>query len=199
MKTYPSIIGSKYPNDKCIAFKKYDGSNLRWEWRRKKGFFKFGTRTRLFDESDEIFGEAIKIFFETYAEKLEKIFIDKKLQDPITSFTEFFGPKSFAGIHDPTDKKELVLFDVCIYKKGLIDPVSFIKIFDKIKIAEVIYTGNLNEKFVQDVRNSLYPVIEGVVCKGGKGHKLWMRKIKTYKYLELLKERFSGDWTKYWE
>lgn len=105
MKTYPSIEGSKYPNSKCIAFKKYDGSNLRWEWRRKRGFFKFGTRTRLFDESDEVFGESIKIFFNTYAEDLEKIFIDSRMAEPITSFTEFFGPSSFAGLHEPGEKK----------------------------------------------------------------------------------------------
>jgi len=113
MKQYPSILGiSNCPNSKCIAFKKYDGSNLRWEWRRKKGFYKYGTRTRLFDTSDEIFGKAIQLFFDIYAEYLEKIFIDNRLAEPITSFTEFFGTNSFAGLHDPKDDMKLMLFDV---------------------------------------------------------------------------------------
>ena len=67
MKQYPEISGSnKAPiGAQCLAFVKYDGSNLRWEWSPKKGWYKFGTRTRLFDHTDEIFGEAIPLFQDT--------------------------------------------------------------------------------------------------------------------------------------
>jgi len=198
MKQYPSILGiSKHPTSKCIAFKKYDGSNLRWEWCRKKGFYKYGTRNHLFDTTDEIFGKAIPLFYSTYVKSLEKIFVDNRLMEPITVFTEFFGAKSFAGLHDPEDEQELILFDVWIYKKGLIDPKTFIKIFNKIKKAEIIYSGNLNKEFIQDIKHGKYPVTEGVVCKGGKEKGLWMRKIKTDAYIQKLKDTFHSKWKQY--
>jgi len=57
-------------------------------------------------------------------------------------------------------------------------------------------TGN----FTQGVRDGKYPVDEGVVCKGGEDHKLWMVKIKTTDYLKRLKEVFQGnEWKNYWE
>lgn len=57
MKDYPSIPGSsKAPQLPCIAFKKYDGSNIRAEWSKKRGWYKFGTRTQLIDKTDLVFG-----------------------------------------------------------------------------------------------------------------------------------------------
>jgi hypothetical protein len=97
MKEYPSIEGpSKAPRDQCIAFFKYDGSNLRFEWQRKKGWCKFGTRHCLFDESHEVFGEAIKLFNETIAIKIDPI-LRKEYRDAqiITVYCEFFGKQSF--------------------------------------------------------------------------------------------------------
>lgn len=202
MKTYPSILGcdKNTPNSKCIAFYKYDGSNLRWEWSKKRGWYKFGTRNRLFDSTDEIFGEAISIFQNTYANDIERILIDSFRTESAIAFTEFLGPSSFAGLHIKDEPKELILFDISIYKKGLLSPVEFIKEFKSIKTAEVIYTGNLNQPFIQSVReNTDGKLNEGVVCKGGEGHKLWMRKIKTNSYLEKLKNRMPNDWQNYWE
>ena len=44
MKEYPKIPNSKdFPLGQCITFEKYDGSNIRAEWTKKKGFHKFGT------------------------------------------------------------------------------------------------------------------------------------------------------------
>ena len=48
----------------CIAFDKLDGQNVRFEWTKKRGWFKFGMRRRLFDESDVEFGRSILVFFE---------------------------------------------------------------------------------------------------------------------------------------
>lgn len=201
MKLYPSITGSsKAPKQFCIAFYKYDGSNIRAEWNRKTGWSKFGTRKRLFDESDPDFGSVIPLFRETMAKGLEDIFRKKYRDDHnITVFMEFFGPNSFAGQHDPKDNKRLVLIDVSLYKKGLISPREFIKSFKDVDSAEVIYEGNLNESFIDDVRNGKYPVFEGVICKGGSGHDLWMCKIKTNSYLKRLKEVFNSNWKDYWE
>jgi len=205
MKQYPSIPGpyhkSKSPLGKpCIAFNKYDGSNLRWEWTKKRGWHKFGTRTRLFDETDEDLGEAIPLFFDRYAEPIEKIIVDtygKKHQKAIV-FTEFFGKQSFAGLHRPNDPKQLILIDVNIHRKGIISPREFIKVFCNLPFsADVVYDGNFNRSFIRIVRESL-TLFEGVVAKGGEGHKLWMTKVKTNHYKELLKNKFE-NWMDFWE
>lgn len=205
MKSYPSINGSSgAPNDQCIAFYKYDGSNLRFEWTRKRGWHLFGTRKRLFDESDTEFGAAIPLFKATLAADLETI-IKKEYRDSqeVVVFCEYFGDLSFAGQHKAHDKtKKLVLIDVDIHKKGFVSPREFVNNFCKKlgdKAAQVVYEGNLNASFIEDVRNGKYPVWEGVVCKGGSGHKIWRCKIKTAAYLQKLKEVYADNWESYWE
>lgn len=203
MNEYPSILGpNKAPSLPCLAFYKYDGSNLRWEWSRKRGWNKFGTRKHLFDETDAVFGPAIPIFMDKYADAIEKVIKDSKQYrnaEYITAFTEFFGPNSFAGQHNPSDKKELVLFDLQVHKRGILDPRTFIKTFGHLDTAKVVYEGNLNASFIDDVKNSKYDLNEGVVCKGGTGHGLWMRKIKTLVYLQKLKGKYGDHWEQHWE
>ena len=62
MKTYPTIryFESNDLGKKIIAFNKLDGSNIRAEWNKKRGLYKFGSRTRLISESDSL-GEAISL------------------------------------------------------------------------------------------------------------------------------------------
>ncbi len=199
MKQYPTILPSdKAPIGKqCIAFVKYDGSNLRWEWSPKRGWYKYGTRTRLFNETDEIFGEAIPIFQDTLGPEIARRIkdIERSVQSAIV-FTEFFGPNSFTGLHEPSDKKELKLFDVNLYKRGIMGPRDFVKNFGDLSFAaEVVYQGNLTSEFIKDVRDGKYPVVEGVVAKGDD----FMVKIKTTKYLEKLKEVYVCGWKNYWE
>ena len=202
MKQYPEIQGpSKAPRKDCIAFYKYDGSNLRWEWSKKRGWYKFGTRHRLFDESDPLYGQAIPIFTEQLAPEIERVLKDEYRKfDRVIVFTEFFGPSSFAGQHLEQEPKELKLFDVNIHKKGLISPRDFVKEFGHLSFAaEVVYEGKLNDSFVNDVREGRYSVDEGVVCKGGSGHKLWMAKIKTNAYRERLRQVYEDRWKDFWE
>jgi len=213
MKLYPKIPGSnKIPNKPCIAFEKYDGSNLRFEWSKKRGFYKFGTRRRLFDESDPYLGKSVPIFMKTYSENLTKILVDNKRfrgAENVIVFAEFFGKESFAGQHkldDPT--LELILFDVSVHKFGFLGPRDFINIFEDIKIARKIYEGKPNGQFLENVRNGKFDVprngewdiMEGAVCKGGSGGTdLWMAKVKTYKYMEKLKEVYKDKWKEYFE
>jgi hypothetical protein len=222
MKKYPMIAGvndsNEYIGMPCVAFRKYDGSNLRFEWDVKKGWHLFGTRYRLFDKNDRDFGIAIDLFLQKYGSDVEKIFRKEKRfrgVKNIVCFCEFFGPYSFAGQHDPShpaimmggcngdnNPKNLVMFDVSIHKKGILGPNEFLDIFGNIDVAEVIYRGEFNYKLIKRVRNGEYSVFEGVVCKGIKGnspHGLWMVKIKTLKYLNELKRRFSDDWLFHWE
>lgn len=202
MKSYPTILGpNKAPRKPCIAFYKYDGSNLRWEWSKKRGWYKFGTRRHLFDHTDPDFGCAIPLFLEQLAPELDAVFKDQyRYVKNVVVFTEFFGPGSFAGQHVEGAPKELRLIDVNIYKQGIMGPREFLKSFGHLPFtAEVVYEGNLNAQFIEDIWNSRYDVDEGVVCKGGKGHKLWMRKVKTEAYKKKLKEFHGERWEEFWE
>ena len=214
MKEYPSIPNSsKAPRQPCFGFVKYDGSNIRMEWSKKQGWYKFGTRTQLLDAGHPVFGRVIPIFMEKYADDLVKVFQSSKVfrgVDTFTIFGEFFGEKSFAGMHFPDDQKwDYVLFDVNPYKKGILSPKIFLAEFGHLKVAELVYQGNLNEPLIESVRESKFDctskyeiktgVPEGIICKGGEKHKLWMTKIKTSEYREALKKRYRNDWEKYWE
>jgi len=204
MKEYPSIDGPNGDFGKpCLAFYKHDGSNLRFEWSPKNKWSKFGTRTRLFDKSDPVFGPAIDIFMATQAEGIEKVIRDTKEfrnNERVTAYCEFVGPKSFAGIHDlepDNNPMQTILFDLNFHKKGILGPRDFLNYFGHLNIAQLIYDGPFNQTFINDVREGKYDLNEGVIAKGGRGHDLWMRKVKTNAYLEKLKAVFKGEWEKY--
>lgn len=213
MKEYPKTFGfnQKLVNKPCFAFYKYDGSNLRFEYNRKqKKWYKFGTRRHLFLENDPEYGEALPVFFKKYADGLAKVFHDTKAwknSEYMIVFGEYFGPHSFSGKHDPktlnvesNSPKDVVLFDVNIHRKGLLGPEDFIRFFSHLPIAELVYNGPLTEEFFQEIRSgNKYTLNEGVMCKGGSGHDLWMCKIKTLAYLKRLKETFFEQWHEFWE
>lgn len=195
MLQYQSIQGWRTApiGKSCIAFYKYDGSNLRWEWNPKRGWVKYGTRRQLFDANTPLYNQAIELFHDTMGtEIVERVceYAGRKVER-ITAFTEFYGDNSFAGTHDFDEQKTLTLFDVSVYKKGLIPPRQFIDLFGQYEwCAQVVYTGNMSHQFIQDVRAGLYPVYEGVICKGDD----WSAKIKTLEYLERLKQTAPSRW-----
>lgn len=191
MKTYPSIV--KFPMEfHAHVFDKLDGSNLRFEWSRKPGWYKFGTRNRLFDESDEVFGEAIPLFMSTLAEPLAKIAYNNKWGN-IVAFAEFWGPNSLGGLHNPSDEKRLTLFDVNIHKKGLLGPVDFRKNFEGV-VDTPKYLGKYcwNKNFLNCVRNCEIEGItfEGVVGKAIVKNRLVMAKAKTNVWIDEIRSRF---------
>lgn len=200
MLQYPSIPGSKLApiGKKCIAFYKYDGSNLRWEWNPKRGWNKYGTRRQLFDANTELYNQAIEPFLDEIGPAVAdavKHFFGRKVER-ITAFTEFFGPSSFAGSHDFDEPKQLKLFDVFTFKQGFIPPKQFVKLFSHQEWgAKVVYDGNLNAQFIQDIRESKFDVDEGVICKGDD----FTVKIKTIKYLDKLKNGFGDKWEEFAE
>jgi hypothetical protein len=214
MLHYPKIPGSRHcPDGRCVAFEKYDGTNLHWEWEREFGWHSFGTRrdeftlTRIgieqFVQAHAHLSECVEVFRAHLADGIEKVFIDVARYREFTSlkvFTEFFGPNSFAGLHKADEPKQLVLFDVMAETFGFIGPESFVADFGHLGSARVVYRGKLTGKFCDDVRQGRYDVAEGVVGKGGRGGAdLWMVKIKTYAYLERLKAAFADKWEQYWE
>jgi len=213
MKHYPSInSASKAPREPCIGFVKYDGTNFRAEWSRKRGWYKFGVRNRLIDENEDIYGPSIPLFLNKYSDELVKVFkAHKKIKtcQSVIVYGEFFGTKSFAGSHMPCEDWDVVLFDVNPHKQGFISPREFVDEFGHLNVAEVIYQGDLTDQFIENVRNSdldfeskykvKTEVPEGVIVKGGSGHRLWMAKVKSLAYKEALKKRYEADWIKFWE
>lgn len=202
MLQYPSIEGyssaKAHLGKDCIAFYKYDGSNLRWEWSPKQSWHKFGTRKQMFDASTRPWNQAIPLFMDTIASDLEyrvKQLVGKKVER-ITAFTEYFGPSSFAGQHDWDEPKQLILFDVSTYKKGFIRPQQFVELFGKTGYgAQPIYKGRFTEELKQDVLLGRLAVNEGVIVKGTTDE--FTVKLKTASWYARLKERFAEDWEQY--
>lgn len=213
MKEYPSIDGpSSGRHLPCYGFVKYDGSNMRFEWSKKRGWYKFGTRKEMIDINHPIFGEGIEVFLNKYGDELPKVFKNEKTFRGVRNFIvygEYFGSESFAGSHKPNDPKDLVLFDVNPITKGFLGPKEFLDMFGHLPVAEVVFQGNFGPALQESVRKetidleskyeikSIIP--EGIICKGGRGHKLWRCKVKTERYKEALKVLYEADWEKYWE
>ena len=204
METYPSIssYAEKRLQSHCFAFYKYDGSNLRFEWNKKSGWSKFGTRSQLFDESNEEYGPAIAIFREKFSSDLEDIFRSEYPKSRrMTVFCEFFGPNSFVGQHpDGPEDMELKLIDVKVYKKGFVSPKEFVDLFcERLgdRAARLVYEGPLDEDFVRGVQENRYDLNEGVICKGGSGHGIWRCKIKTNAYKDKLAQKYGVKWRDY--
>lgn len=205
MKSYPSI---DYWNrgifgENIYAFDKLDGSNIRVEWSRKRykkcktesAFYKFGTRNNMINR-DNFYGDAIDIFFEKYADDIQKVFLENKKYrhaDKVTFFLEYFGQSSFAGWHDNNEEKDLLLFDIFISRRDFVAPKDFVKDFGHLHIPQVVYQGTYNKEFVEDVKNGVYDVDEGVVVKGCQivksKPKVWMVKVKTNQWLDRVKNK----------
>lgn len=207
---YPKIPGSRNsPTGQCIAFEKYDGTNLHWVWDRVLGWCMFGTRRTQYDLDETGVAEfqsmhiecafAPELFLADWAGRLQTIFRTHSnyRANQIVVFTEFFGEQSFAGKHLADDPKQLVLFDVSINGE-MVDSASFVRDFDTLNIARVVYRGRLTGKFIHEVREGKYNVNEGVVCKSANDNS-WMIKVKTNEYMTRLKASFQEDWESYWE
>ena len=197
MKSYPSIprsTGQDFQEFDAYVFDKLDGSNLRFEWARKSGWYKHGTRTRLFDESDPVFGGAPAIFRQTLSEPLEKVAKDQRW-DRMIVFVEFWGARSLGGLHEPDDEKRLTLFDVNPHKKGILGPREFLKLFSTLDIPKFLGTKRWTRGFVDMVRHGQVEGItdEGVVGKAGDGHSLVMAKAKTQAWIDKILARYGEE------
>lgn len=198
MKDYPSIpasTGQRFTEFDAHVFDKLDGSNLRFEVTPQKGLVKQGTRTRLFDGTDLVFGGAIDVFNKTLAEPIRKLAKDQGWQRVIV-FAEFWGQGSFAGTHVPTDPKRLTVFDLNPYKKGILGPREFLKVTkDLPDCASYLGLFRWTRGFVQQVREGQLPgvTLEGVVGKAGEGHDLQMAKAKTQAWIDLVKQKLTPE------
>ncbi len=194
MKSYPSI-STKIKPTRVVAFDKIDGSNIRVEWSNKQGFYKFGSRTRLIDESTYMLGESINLILENFADDLSAKFA-KKRWNRVVAFFEFHGNNSFCGSHENEEHK-VTLIDVNVYKRGMFEPEEFVNEFGELDIPKVLHLGQLSEELVTTVRNGTLDGMsfEGIVCKykNKKINKVDMFKIKNREWLNRLKDRCGNN------
>lgn len=194
MKQYPSIPylqGHPDVGKQLHTWAKLDGSNLRFEWSKKRGWYKFGTRRRLFDETFPVYGPAIPLFRERLADPLERI-IRKKKWPSIIVYCEFYGPQSLGGQHIEGDPMELVVIDANPYKKGFLPPTDFLKLFGELGPN---YLGYLKwgTEFLQQVYDGTLEgaSFEGVVGKCVEGKKVVRHKAKSRAWKKAIIERYG--------
>lgn len=209
MKSYPTMSRIPVFEQNCHIFEKLDGSLIRTEWTPKKGFRKFGTRTRLIDESFKIYGEAVTLLkreeekvtpfltslYKTYFEKLAK---QERKRLVLTIYGEFYGPKSQFGTHDPIEPHIISFFDVEVYRYGFISPSEFLETFQgyfntPIHFGEFEFTSELLSK-IKNMESQWTYLVEGVVCKyvDKKTGNVMMFKVKTKEWLQRLR-CYTGD------
>lgn len=196
MKTYPSI--SRDPTGgQFYLFDKLDGSNMRAEWTPKKGFWKFGSRTQLVDTRSGPLGALAIPLIEAQSDSIGAILKGGRVQEA-TCFFEFFGPSSFAGVHkwdEPGFKA--VLFDVSIYKHGMMAPKAFWTAFGgKVETADLLHVGNVTQAIIDQVWNGSLPgmTYEGVVCKGAplkNGYPPYMWKLKSKAWRDMVMSLYT--------
>ncbi len=195
MKSYPSIKQfrqDRHANFVGHTFAKIDGSNLRFEWEKKKGWFRFGSRRRLLDESHDEFGMAMDLFRNNFADEFAKLAVQSNWNS-IMVFCEFWGAKSFAGQHEESDPKFLTPIDVAIYKKGLLASAEFVQHFENKFDIGYLGTRTWDDHFVQSVIGSTLPdmAFEGVIGKSGSGHKQLAIKLKSQAWKDKVLQKYG--------
>jgi len=184
------------------VFDKLDGSNIRAEWSKKRGFYKFGSRNRLLGSDQEQIVDSQDIIIAKYEKSLTEIFI-KEGWDRVICFFEFYGKNSFGGQH-VNEPHDVVLLDVNPYKKGILLPQDFMHIFDGlVELPGLLYHGKIGIVVETAIRKSCFVgmTFEGVVCKGPLDKKkkmVTMFKIKTNAWYDKLRD-YCGDNDKLFE
>jgi hypothetical protein len=197
MLVYPPIAhatGQAFREFDAYVFDKIDGSNLRAEWSRKRGWYKFGTRERLVDGTDPDFGEAPALFSGGLADRLEKI-ARKARWNNLVVFMEFWGKQSFAGLHVSGDPKSLTVFDAAPDRGDLLGPREFLDYFEAVPIPGFLGRFHWTRGFVERVRlGEIGPItLEGVVGKAMIRRELFMAKAKTQKWIDQVRARYAPE------
>lgn len=196
MKSYPKI--PKKPESGPThfwVFDKLDGSNIRAEWSKKRGFHKFGSRKRLLGTDQGVLAKA-EFLAQAQEADFRSIFTAHRV-DRVVCFFEFHGPRSFAGNHVLEDDHKLTLIDIDVYKQGIAPPARFLEMFRGIiDIPAMLHYGPVDEELKKEVREGTLPgmTYEGVVCKA-RGRRKWdkpiMFKIKNQAWIDRVKANFD--------
>lgn len=196
MKSYPTIPSKIEPRMHTFAFDKLDGSNIRAEWSKKKGFYKFGSRNRLLGTDQEFIHEAEELIRTNFERDLDGIFRNKRYERAM-AFFEFGGEHSFAGTHHP-EPHDVTLIDVAPYKRGMTLPREFLSLYGHLRTPAVLFQGKITEDFIDSVKNGTLEdmTFEGVVCKGAdprNGKLICMYKVKNREWIRRLRDYCDGN------
>lgn len=196
MKSYPTITGQIIHGLSVYAFAKIDGSNIRAEWNRKSGFYKFGSRHRLLGTDQQFIPEAEQLIRDGWTKDLEEIFKGNGWERAIVFF-EFSGEHSEFGMHQDEPHK-VNLIDANPYKKGILPPKEYLKLFGHLDIAPLLYHGPCDDEFIKSVQKGTLEGMpfEGVVCKAKNRKKTPMPemfKIKRSDWYKKLREFCKDD------
>jgi hypothetical protein len=169
MKQYPTIPGGVHRGVPVYVFDKLDGSNVRAEWSRKAGWYKFGRRHGLLDDTNPILArEARDLMLNSYSDDLAAIF-RKQRWDRVIAFFEFWGESSFAGNHEE-EPHQVTLIDVSVHRKGILEPRTFLKLFDGLSagLPALLHHGNFTADLQGQVEDGTLEgmTYEGIVAKG---------------------------------
>lgn len=190
MKDYPSIPSSRGTRFRelygCHVFDKLDGSSMRSEWSKKRGWYKHGKRKGLIDHTNPHLLEVPELFERTLAEPLTRLARDNRWQHLVV-FYEFWGDQSIAGLHFAGDPKRLTLFDAAADKKGILHPREFLRRFNNyVPTAEYMGRVHWTRDYVERVRRGeVECTFEGVVGKVSDGkYKIVRAKAKTQAWID---------------
>lgn len=206
MLQYPSIasVGTSKisKGTMCHSFVKYDGSNIRFEWTKKQGFHKFGSRHHLIDKTHPMLGESIEIVQDLTGPALLRDLInwDKRLINnagEFTGFAEFFGKSSFAGNHVADEEHFMKVFDVSIYKKGFLKPNELCEFALSEHYAKLLGIVPYNESYMDsifkgdglDQADYIQTIAEGVILKAVVKNQVQRIKLKTKVWLDEIKAK----------
>jgi hypothetical protein len=190
VKDYPSVSSSYgqsfFEIERAEVFDKLDGSSMRAEWNRKRGWYKHGKRHGLIDSTNPHLLAAPDVFMATMGEQIAKIATDSRWETLVV-FYEFWGTRSIAGLHFTGDTFNATLFDAAPHKQGIMLPKDFRKTFeDKVPTAKHLGTIHWTRGFVDRVRQGEVEGItfEGVVGKAGTKHDIIRAKAKTQRWID---------------
>jgi len=211
MKTYPSTKfmngltkGAGIPDgNDWYVFDKLDGSNIRVEWSAKRGFYKWGRRYGLLDDSNPwLMPTPVQaLLADSYGPGLDVEFRRRKYKR-VLCFFEFVGANSFSGHHEH-EAHRLVMIDVNLHPKGFMGPADFVSLCEDvgmqegIEFARVLHQGEITQELLDSIRNSTLEgmTFEGAVCKS-QGKKVSSRrafKVKASIWLDKLREYCKDD------
>jgi hypothetical protein len=200
MKQYPSISRDIQYGGPYYVFDKLDGSNIRAEWSKKQGFYKFGSRKVLLGakgatDQQSLLGESIDLI-KALTDPLAKVFQQERWQQ-VVCFFEFWGQNSFAGQHHEEPHK-VTLIDLHIHKQGIIDTREFVRLFEGVvETPKLVHQGNFNKELEAQVRSGTLDgmTFEGVVVKAPPS-KRWelptMFKVKNQAWIDRVRA-LHGD------
>lgn len=194
MKPYPTIpylnhrrrvfeLDLDSPN--WFGFDKIDGSLIRAEYSYNLGFYKFGRRSGLLDDTNPYLKEAPQIILQKY-KKLPQLFKERNWKRVVVYF-EFFGDNSFAGSHQD-EPHDVTLIDLAVHPKG------FVNIKDLLEFTNAIHRGPITDDVRYKIANSTFPgmTFEGIVFKRTTRNKeRQMIKLKSNAWFDKLR-KFCG-------